>query len=213
MSSFTTHRRRVLDESLPPRARHANLRSCLVAFAPYGFRATYHHLCMSARIPRAPERDPGALVRAVEELHEARQLWLADERAYARRRREEKASGRRHVPRDDTWRRRQRQWGNIAYCPDPVFHPTEPLAVVVGRVLRSSAPRGGAEEPPECWACGDRGGPTVVRSDGYTWDYVLCARCGVSLARRKAAAHDPCLAVDRAEQWREIWRMRAEYGR
>lgn len=88
MSSFNTHHRRVYDEGLPARVRHTNLRSCLVHFAPYGFRATYHHLCLSAGIPKNPEKDPNSLIRAVAELHHARQLWLADERgAYANSRR------------------------------------------------------------------------------------------------------------------------------
>lgn len=66
------------------RARLAALRTCLVSFAPYGFRATYHHLCRSARIPADLESDPASLVRAVEELHAARRLWSADETAFAK---------------------------------------------------------------------------------------------------------------------------------
>ncbi|MEJ8645175.1 hypothetical protein WKI68_36065 [Streptomyces sp. MS1.HAVA.3] len=49
---------------------------------PYGFRATYHHLCRSARIPRTLADDPASLVRAVEELHEARLVWLAEVTAW-----------------------------------------------------------------------------------------------------------------------------------
>jgi hypothetical protein len=208
MSSFATHRRRVLDESLPPRTRHTNLRSCLVRFAPYGFRATYHHLCLSARIPRRPEADPDSVVRAVEELHRARQLWLADERAYAARRRAEKALGRRQPPRDGSWRRWQRQWGNIAHCPDPAFHPTEPLPVVVERVLRSSVADADAST---CRVCGQRD-DTVVRADGSLWEHVLCARCGVGLARRRAP-RDLRLEAERSSQWKEIWASRADHRR
>lgn len=79
MSGFATHRQRVHDVRLTPRARHANLRTCVVMFAPYGFRATYHHLCVSAGVPGDLAADPLSLVRAVEELGAARQLWLADE--------------------------------------------------------------------------------------------------------------------------------------
>ena len=140
MSSFNTHRRRVHDEGLPARVRHTNLRSCLVHFAPYGFRATYHYLCVSAAIPMDLEKDPSSLMRAVEELHHARQLWLADERAYACSRRADKARGIRQVKADDSWRDWQRGWGNIAYCPEPTIHPDEPLPVVVERVLQSSVP-------------------------------------------------------------------------
>jgi hypothetical protein len=71
MSSFNTHQRRVYDEGLPARVRHTNVRSCLVHFAPYGFRATYHHLCLSAGIPKRLEKDPSSLIRAVQELHDA----------------------------------------------------------------------------------------------------------------------------------------------
>ncbi|MET9517593.1 hypothetical protein [Streptomyces sp. NPDC002994] len=63
MSSFTTHLRRVHDATLPGRVRHANLRCCLVQFSPYGFRATYDHLCRSAGISRNPEQGTDALVR------------------------------------------------------------------------------------------------------------------------------------------------------
>ncbi|KUO19700.1 hypothetical protein [Streptomyces dysideae] len=201
MSSFTTHRRRVHDTTLPPRARHANLRSCLVAFAPYGFRATYHHLCVSAGIPRNPEHAPDALVRAVEELTAARRHWLTDERAYAAQRRVDKARGRRQPPSDASWRRWQRQWGNIAYCPDPAFHPAEPLPVVVERVLRTSV-------PPGCRACG-RQGETVGWGDGYYW-YRLCAGCGVAQGRERAG--DVELAARRAGEWKDVWRLRADYG-
>ncbi|MEU1409575.1 hypothetical protein ABZ471_46475 [Streptomyces sp. NPDC005728] len=141
MSSFNTHQRRVYDEGLPTRARHTNLRSCLVHFAPYGFRATYHHLCLSAGIPKDLEKDPSSLIRAVEELHHARQLWLADEHAYANSRRADKARGFRQVKADESWRGWQRGWGNIAYCPEPTLHPDEPLPVVwSGCSVRRSRP-------------------------------------------------------------------------
>lgn len=209
MSSFATHRRRVHDESLTPRARHANLRACVVAFAPYGYRATYHHVCAAAGIPRSPERAPEALVRAVEELHLARLLWLADERAYVERRRTEKARGRRQPPRDGSWRRRLRESGHIAFCPDPSFHPTEPLPVVVERVLRSSIPPG-APDGSACRACGHTG-DTVPWSDGFLYDHTLCGRCGVSLAA-DPAGQDLALGAAREAQWKEIWRLRGEYG-
>ncbi|MFJ7157649.1 hypothetical protein ACIQUQ_22275 [Streptomyces sp. NPDC101118] len=51
MTSFATHRLRVHDRSLPPYRRLSALRTCLTEFAPYGLRATYHHLCRSAGIP------------------------------------------------------------------------------------------------------------------------------------------------------------------
>ena len=94
MPSFETHRLRVHDTARSPRARHAALRTCVVGFAVYGFRATYHHLSRSARIPALLESDPEALVRAVEgAVHEARTLWLEAESALLTRRRREKALG------------------------------------------------------------------------------------------------------------------------
>lgn len=178
MSSFTTHRRRVLDQALPARVRHTNLRSCLVQFAPYGFRATYDHLCGSAGIPRRPDADPDSLVRAVEELHAARQLWLAHVRAFAARRRREKACGQRELRRDQMRPGWQRGWQNIAYCPDPAFRPEGELSAVVGRVLRAPDPAAAGGDLV-CRVCGGR---DSVIWDGSLWVHQLCATCGVSLA-------------------------------
>lgn len=71
---------------------------CTLRFAPYGFRATFHHLVDSARISRRLQDDPQALERAVAELEEGRQVWVEHSRAYAARRRHEKTAGRRTVP-------------------------------------------------------------------------------------------------------------------
>jgi len=222
MSSFGTHRARVHDAARPPRWRLSDLRSCLVHFAPYGFGATFHHLRGSAGIPQRPEDDPDALVRAVEELHEARLVWqpagpfwsvallqtasrapssrtpvgmsswmrltvvwLAAESAYARRRTREKRSGRRQPAPADAWRARWRGCNGIAYCPDPRRHPTDPLPVVVRRLLHAPPVRGprehGADGRAVCWVCA---GPTTTRlwHNGY-WTHTLCTACGVSLHR------------------------------
>lgn len=208
MSSFNTHQRRVYDEDLPTRVRHTNLRSCLVHFAPYGFRATYHHLCLSAGIPKDLEKDPSSLIRAVAELRHARQLWLADERAHAHSRRADKARGFRQAKADDSWRGRQRGWGNIAYCPEPTVHPGEPLPVVVERVLRSSVPLDEARGLT-CRVCGNRG-DTSVWHDGLYRIHQLCRECGVSLAVQRADEPDPLLAAAHARQWKDIWRLRNE---
>ncbi|MCM2416354.1 hypothetical protein [Streptomyces sp. RKAG290] len=108
MTSFLTHRAHVHNVRLPLRRRHSALRTCITLFAPYGFRATYHHLTLSAAIPRRLEADPEALVRAVEELHEARVLWLARAQEYAAQRRAEKGAGRRAVPNPRPWWLRSR---------------------------------------------------------------------------------------------------------
>lgn len=211
MSSYNTHRGRVYDEGLPARARHTNLRSCLVHFAPYGFRATYHHLCLSAGIPRDLEKDPNSVIRALEELHDARQLWLADERAYIARRRAEKARGSRQVPADGSWRGWQHGWGRIAFCPEPTFHPDEPLPVVVERVLRSSVPPDQAAALT-CRVCGTQGNSSAWH-DGYHRIHELCGQCGVSLAVRRADAPDPRLAAAHTRQWKDVWRLRNESPR
>ncbi|MGW8726326.1 hypothetical protein ACWGNF_09945 [Streptomyces sp. NPDC055808] len=103
MTSFLTHRARVHAARLPLHRRHSALRTCLTVFAPYGLRATYHHLTLSAAIPRQLEADPDALARAVEELHEARVLWLIRAEEYTVQRRAEKQAGRRAVPNPRPW--------------------------------------------------------------------------------------------------------------
>ncbi|MBB4889702.1 hypothetical protein WEB32_33735 [Streptomyces netropsis] len=202
MTSFETHRRRVHDASLPVRARHAALRTCVVCFAPYGFRATYHHLCRSARIPADLRSDPASLIRAVEELHAARGLWVADEAAFMARRRQEKAVGRRHITSDGGWRDRGRgPAGSLAYCPDPERHPTEPLPTVLGRILRSRVPAAAASSM--CRACGSDAGTTGWSCGHYL--HRLCARCGVSLSSQETDADRAVLAA-REERWKEVWR-------
>ncbi|MFP8885055.1 MULTISPECIES: hypothetical protein [Streptomyces] len=182
MSSFGTHRARVHDAARPAHRRLSDLRTCLQHFAPYGFRATYHHLRGSAGIPGRPERDPDSLVRAVEELHAARQVWLAAEAAYAGRRVREKRAGRRQPGRAEAWQAQRRRWHSLAYCPDPRRHPAEPLPVVVRRVLCARPPgRPEPGGPPVCWVCAGPAGTELWR-DGY-WTYTLCAGCGVSLRR------------------------------
>lgn len=152
MTSFLTHRRLVHDGGLPVHLRHAALRTCLARFAPYGLRATYHHLTLSARMPRRLEADPPALVRAVEELHEARVLRLAQSERYAARRRAEKGAGRRAVTGPPAWW--EASWWdspNDAWLHDPTCHPPLTLPEYVrrqGALLDGAALAG-------CPACGD----------------------------------------------------------
>ncbi|WP_371650875.1 MULTISPECIES: hypothetical protein [unclassified Streptomyces] len=188
------------DTRLSARARHASLRTCVVMFAPYGFRATYHHLCRSAGVPARLESDPGALVRAVEELQTARVLWLEDEAAYVARRRREKASGRRDTRADGSWRDVGRgSGGSLVHCPDPGFHPTEPLPVVAERVLGSTLVPG---EAPACRACVGNNG--VVRWFNGREVYELCRVCGVALDSRDAEP-DPVVLQAGHERWARIW--------
>jgi hypothetical protein len=89
VTSFPAAARRVRAEDLPIRDRFLALRECALCFGPYGFRATWHHLMVSARVPQRLEADVDSLVRAVRELEEARGLWLEWTRAYEERRRQE----------------------------------------------------------------------------------------------------------------------------
>ncbi|MER6202917.1 hypothetical protein ABT234_36790 [Streptomyces sp. NPDC001586] len=193
MASFTTHRLRAHDPARSPALRFAALCTCLAEFAPYGFRATYHHLCHSTGIPPEPDQDPEAVARAVEELHAAREVWFAAFRAWKGARRVQKLAGVR-VPEPPEPRR-------VLWCPDPGFHPAEPLAAVMPRIL--CAPPGAL---PHCPVCPEGRG-MVPWHDGNRV-HRLCAGCGVSLADRPVP-HDARIAADRAERWRLVWRRRA----
>ncbi|GAA2580877.1 hypothetical protein GCM10010435_67840 [Winogradskya consettensis] len=156
------------------------MRECTLHFAPYGFRATWHHLVVSARIPRRLEDDPVSLERAIDELSAARDVLVAARLAYEQERRREKATGRR-VPRS----RNLSDGQAIAYCPDPERHPTAPLATVVRRVLA-------ADPDGQCVACGTVGG-RLGRA---------CAVCGVQAGGPGTWRGDP----GAASQWARIWR-------
>ncbi|GAA4255702.1 hypothetical protein GCM10022255_065580 [Dactylosporangium darangshiense] len=171
MTSFPATARRVRDESIGPRQRRMHLRNCLYHFAPYGFRATWHHLATTHRIVGGIEADPSSLVRALDELEMARALVLPRAAAFAVRRRLRKREGRRVPASAHPWD----SWGchAIAYCPDPQQHPVEPLPVVVGRVLDACA--AGADPAGRCLVCGneDRQPGEACRNCG-----VLAGRCG-----------------------------------
>ncbi|MEV7928707.1 MULTISPECIES: hypothetical protein [unclassified Kitasatospora] len=205
MTSFLTHRARVHDERLPARRRFNALRTCLTCFAPYGFRATYHHLTLSARMPRLLEADPDSLVRAVEELHEARVLWLAGAQEYAARRRAEKRAGRRQPPEPVWWNRPW--WGapDAAWRADPFLHP--PLRLP-DYVRRQNALLDGAELPG-CPACGDEE-PVLSRSTGHGLAE-LCRTC--AWVRQPCPcgrwhSFEPALRVG----WNRIWQRQHLIG-
>ncbi|MEV5491154.1 hypothetical protein AB0L47_24680 [Streptomyces bobili] len=199
MTSFLSHRARVHDARLPLRRRHNALRTCVTLFAPYGFRATYHHLTLSAGIPRRLEADPDALVRAVEELHEARVLWLARAQEYAAWRRAEKRAGRRAVANPRPWWLRSWWEGqHRAWYEDPFRHPPLRLPEYV---RRQNAILDGADLPG-CPACGDDR-PLEPISTGHGW-VGLCQGC--------AWAPMPCPCGHRHRlvpavpySWNEIW--------
>ncbi|MFH8729006.1 hypothetical protein [Streptomyces termitum] len=205
MSSFLTHRARVHDTRLPPHRRHSALRTCLTVFAPYGLRATYHHLTLSARIPRHLEADPDAPGRAVEELHEARVLWLARAEEYAVQRRAQKRAGRRAAPGPRPWWLR-RGWESPAraWFEDPFRHPPLRLPVYV---RRQNALLDGAE-PPGCPACGDEGPPVPIPTGHGRTE--LCRGCAWVLAPCPCGRwHRP--VPEAPSHWHGIWR-RAHMG-
>ncbi|MGD9484420.1 hypothetical protein WDH52_14380 [Streptomyces sp. TRM70308] len=132
MAGFRALAAQVRDPARAPSQRRRALRKCLERFAPYGHRATWQHLCTRAGIrpdDRAPE--PWRLVAALEELEEARAVWLAHEEEFARRRREQKYLGIRQPTALDDWHRNT--WGGRALLPfdDPAAPPRAPLAVVL----------------------------------------------------------------------------------
>lgn len=203
MSSFLTHRERVHDARLPAYRRHSALRTCLTSFAPYGLRATYHHLTLSAGIPRRLEADPDALVRAVEELHEARVLWLARAREYAARRQAEKWAGRRQLTGHrpwwlwDGWDAPERPWYDA-----PLRHPPLRLPDYVRRrnalldgVTLPGCPACGYEGPPEVW-------PTVHGGSE------LCGRCGRTAVACPCGHHHLLVDAGRSATWSVIWQRR-----
>ncbi len=150
MAGFRSLAREVRNPRMLPAQRRTYLRRCLERFAPYGHRATWHHLCARAGIApedRAP--DPVRLVCALDELEEARSVWLAYEAEFADRRRREKHDGVRQPTALDDWHRRT--WGgrNIARCADPIVHPSDHLADVLRRMI-AALQAGPGEACPVC---------------------------------------------------------------
>ena len=188
MTSFPAVARRVRDVDLAWRDRLLSLRECVLRFAPYGFRATWHHLLTNADASGRLEDDPLSLLRAMDELEQARLIWLANSEDYATRRRREKAAGQRVPRRADGWH--SHAW-LIAYCPDFENHPTERLAVVVQRVI--AAHESGTDPSVTCRAC-----QRPLSED------IPCPDCGVD--PRDLSALRPATYPDTAHRWRELWK-------
>jgi hypothetical protein len=188
VTSFPAQARRVRDSRLSPQRRLYALRECTLHCAPYGFRATWHHLIVAARIPRTLTDDLDALVRAADELQRTRDVLLPRAWAYAALRRGEKATGRRTPRKPPPWN--SGGWSQIAYCPDPEHHPTGPLGTVVQTVLaRHDA---GINVDRHCLACG-----TERHRPGRA-----CRTCGVHPDGPAARRH----AFPAEERWQRIWR-------
>lgn len=187
MTSFPAAARRVRDTDLAPRDRLLSLREGVLCFAPYGFRATWHHLVISADGSGEVDEGPLPLLRMVDELEEARFVWRAQAEDYIARRRREKAAGHRTPPRADQWRSRS---GGIAYCPHFEKHPADRLAVVVRRVI--AAYDSGVDPVVTCRACGQ----------SLAADFP-CPVCGVD--PRPDARRPEFRTLPVHHRWRELW--------
>ncbi|WP_345749931.1 hypothetical protein [Streptomyces sp. ODS28] len=135
MAGFRALAQQVRDPAREPAQRRQALRKCLERFAPYGHRATWRHLCAAVGIdPEDREPDPALLVRALEELEEARAVWLAYEAEVRARRRQEKRDGIRQPTSLDEWHRLT--WGGRSLLPcDPSAPPAPRLADVLRRMI------------------------------------------------------------------------------
>ncbi|MGW2259525.1 hypothetical protein ACWCXE_17085 [Streptomyces sp. NPDC001780] len=176
MAGFRSLARQVRDPRCDLALRRYSLRKCLERFAPYGHRATWDHLCARHGIEpedRAPE--PARLVAALEELEEARAVWLAYEGEFAERRRREKHDGLRRPGSFDDWHRRTWGGNGVARCADPAVHPTASLAVVLRRLI-AGLEKGPGATCPVCAAPG-----IVWRPDlsCEPWSGPVCTGCGI----------------------------------
>ncbi|MFE7776756.1 hypothetical protein ACFU5O_23270 [Streptomyces sp. NPDC057445] len=176
MAGFRSLARQVRDPRGDLALRRYSLRKCLERFAPYGHRATWNHLC--ARHGMEPEDrapDPARLVAALDELEEARAVWLAYEEKFAERRKREKHDGLRRPGSIDDWHRRTWGGNGVARCDDPSVHPAEPMGEVLRRLIGAlgSAPGAG------CPVCAGR--RIVWRQDleHEPWFGPVCTGCGV----------------------------------
>lgn len=135
MAGFRALAQQVRDPGRSPSQRRQALRKCLERFAPYGHRATWQHLCARAGFsPEDREPDPKLLIAALEELEEARSVWLAYELEVAARRRAEKRAGIRQPAEHDEWHRLT--WGGRSLLPcEPSTPPTPRLADVLKRMI------------------------------------------------------------------------------
>ncbi|MFD9869875.1 hypothetical protein ACFXI8_19060 [Streptomyces niveus] len=180
MAGFRSLARQVRDPRCDLALRRYSLRKCLERFAPYGHRATWDHLCERHDIEpedRAP--DPERLTAALDELEEARAVWLAYEVQFAKRRKREKHDGLRRPRTFDDWHRRTWGGNGVARCDDPAVHPSEPLAEVLRRLIA------GLESGPGgvCPVCAEKG--IVWRPDlsQAPWSGPVCKGCGIVVPR------------------------------
>ncbi|MFI5863294.1 hypothetical protein [Streptomyces sp. NPDC051546] len=205
MAGFRSLAHQVRDARNDRALRRHSLRRCLERFAPYGHRATWWHLCDRHGIgPEDRAADPSRLVAALEELEEARAVWLEYERQFAARRRREKHDG---------LRRPEWAWSGsgdaVVRCADPGVRPQGALGEVLRRLVEALE----SEPGTGCPVCGERelhwpvpmppavaakavarasgpataGGPGepagAPSHSGWAWDGPVCAGCGIVVPR------------------------------
>ncbi|MER5887584.1 hypothetical protein ABT160_27535 [Streptomyces sp. NPDC001941] len=176
MAGFRSLARQVRDPRCDLALRRYSLRKCLERFAPYGHRATWDHLCTRHRFgPEDRDPDPARLVAALDELEDARAVWLAYEEQFAERRKREKHDGLRRPGSVDDWHRRTWGGNGVARCDDPAVHPSEPLGEVLRRLISALE-----TDPGEsCPVCAD---PSIVWQPELRhepWFGPVCTHCGV----------------------------------
>ncbi|MCP9208875.1 hypothetical protein [Streptomyces cucumeris] len=176
MAGFRALAREVRNPHRHVTARRTSLRKCLERFAPYGHRATWHHLCTrTGIIPEDREPEPLRLITALEELEEARTLWLAYEADFAARRRQEKHIGIRQPNAIDDWH--LHTWGgcDIMPCESPSSHPEGPLPDVLGRLISAMESGPGSA----CPVCGQQRLAWREDLDRYPSAGPVCGECGI----------------------------------
>ena len=180
MAGFRSLARQVRDPLSDLALRRYSLRKCLERFAPYGHRATWNHLCSRAGIdPEDRSPDPARLVSALDELEEARAVWLRYEAEFAKRRKREKHDGLRSPGSIDDWHRLT--WGGcgVAWCDDPHVHPDAPLAEVLRRLIAALE----REPGDSCPVCADT---RLVWKHGLAHrpsSGPVCTNCGIVVPR------------------------------
>ncbi|MFJ2440436.1 MULTISPECIES: hypothetical protein [unclassified Streptomyces] len=176
MAGFRSLARQVRDPRCDLALRRYSLRKCLERFAPYGHRATWDHLCAKHSIePEDRSPDPVRLTAALDELEDARAVWLAYEMEFAERRRREKHDGLRRPGSSDDWHRRTWGGNGVARCDDPAVHPSESLGEVLRRLISGLKTGPGTA----CPVCAERG--IVWRPDlsSAPWSGPVCLSCGI----------------------------------
>ncbi|MFG2192409.1 hypothetical protein [Streptomyces sp. NPDC048639] len=176
MAGFRSLADHVRDPRVATQQRRTALRKCLEKFAPYGHRATWHHLCTRVGVGTSDRRpDPERLVAALAELEEARTEWLAYDVRFAERRRREKHAGMRQPGALDDWHRRT--WGGygVAWCDDPLRHPTSPLPVVVRRLVSALE----SEPRSVCPVCAEDGIDWFWGLGHHPGSAPVCTTCGI----------------------------------